>query len=345
MHIWPGTRRRPGPEDFRGLSSRAGEGPLLVRVALFCIFLTLLEVPYRTLLGGSLRAAHEKGSSHLPFSENRRGRHSLGVAYSVRPNLRSDSKCAAEGLHESTRLGVANAKSDLLDGEAGDKQLDGPGQSNLPPPRIEIDADVVSKNSLNGSHADAGIGTKGPKRARAGRLIENPLCNGKGSRIARQRHLGGRSGCAHQLQNGQIAQRSIFAQTRTQSADPHDLYDQFSQERGNVQYRTSRIRPCYQSGTKVKGPHRNSGTHANFMKCAGRDPKRELRRNQPQALARVHFHHAGGCIDQLVRAVGVVGNQAACRVLISQGGHGNAALGIKMPKNPCVTHSRHIMAR
>lgn len=69
------------------------------------------------------------------------------------------------------------------------------------------------------------------------------------------------------------------------------------------------------------------------MGCSRRNPQGKMRRNQPDALARGHFHNSVDRINQLIRSVRVYRDPKPRRVFISQSRNGNTPLRIVFRQN------------
>ena len=68
-----------------------------------------------------------------------------------------------------------------------------------------------------------------------------------------------------------------------------------------------------------------------------------MRRDQPNALARRHFHDTIHSVDELIRTVRVLGNVKAAAILIGQCRNRNAAAGV-VPNDEAMSQSSYIMA-
>src|ERR1700722_11382092 len=68
------------------------------------------------------------------------------------------------------------------------------------------------------------------------------------------------------------------------------------------------------------------------------NPKRKMRRDQPHALPRRHFHDAADGVDQLIGPVGMLWYLKPGRILIGQRRHGNTALRVEYSRNTAVFH-------
>jgi hypothetical protein len=100
-----------------------------------------------------------------------------------------------------------------------------------------------------------------------------------------------------------------------------------------------------EAGSQVERAHGNRSRHVNSMACARRNPKRKVRRDQPDTLARGYVHNAADRVNQLIRPVRVFRDPKSGRVFVGQGRDGNAALRIVFCQNLRMSQQPYIMAQ
>jgi hypothetical protein len=89
---------------------------------------------------------------------------SLGPTKLIHPGFRASPEGSPKSRDKGTGLTVADSIRHLFDGIARNNKLNRFGQTKLASPRVQVNAKIVDKNSLQGSHADAGLGTQASYR-------------------------------------------------------------------------------------------------------------------------------------------------------------------------------------
>src|SRR5262249_56096475 len=89
---------------------------------------------------------------------------------------------------------------------------------------------------------------------------------------------------------------------RPEFSNAHDFNDEFAKEGPDVKNRarSSQIR---KRRAQVQRAHRDAFRHADLMLGPGRNPKAEMRRDDPQTMARSHLHKATARVKQLISTV------------------------------------------
>jgi hypothetical protein len=115
-----------------------------------------------------------------------------------------------KNLHEGARLTISNRKCDLLYGESGDQKFHKFNQPNLSPSGFKFGANFLLKSPLNCSCAYTGARAQHLHRLQFAWIVKHRSSYRQGTSFGRKRYEHLRTGCAFQMQNGQIAKGSHF---------------------------------------------------------------------------------------------------------------------------------------
>lgn len=141
----------------------------------------------------------------------------------------------------------------------------------------------------------------------------------------------------------QIAQSTLDAIPETQSPQTDGFYDQFAQQRGDEQNRALWRRPGHDARTEIERAHADLAYHAKVVHGSGRYPESELWGNGPDAAPGRYLHDAFSGIDQLIGAVGVIGNAGIRRIFIGQCRNRGARRRVVIEQERRVSHARYSM--